>query len=328
MDGAGPDKLKLLGAFGMFGESIRVISTRKKLFAQITLAFVLPLCLLFLAHSIISQLALENALKTSDHPRVNYNETEYSAMFGTNDGWAINLGIKVAYFTVVLILSLLAMAAVVYTAACVYASMDVTFKKVLAAVPKVWKRLAVTFFWVFLAYVAFSLVPAGLLACAVLLMIVAQPVGILLAIIVIIPYSVGIFYLAIVMQLASVVSVLEDVYGRRAIRRSRSLLKGKLWSVAGCFLLLFLCFGLVELAFEFLVAVRVVIESMALTVVFGIVLWLVLALHNLVSLVASTVAYFVCKSYHGENTDMFLLADRLKVYHEATKYVQLEQSPV
>ncbi|PKI26178.1 hypothetical protein CRG98_049133, partial [Punica granatum] len=79
----GPERLKFLGACGMFGESFQVISARKKLFAQITLALILPLCVFFLAHSKVTQLVLENNIKTNDHGQlINYDEKngEYEAL--------------------------------------------------------------------------------------------------------------------------------------------------------------------------------------------------------------------------------------------------------
>ncbi|KAF5446866.1 hypothetical protein F2P56_032463 [Juglans regia] len=52
---------------------------------------------------------------------------------------------KTAYFTFLLIFSLLSTSNVVYTIACIYTGLEVTFKKVMSVVPKVWKRLMVTF---------------------------------------------------------------------------------------------------------------------------------------------------------------------------------------
>ncbi|KAK4791512.1 hypothetical protein SAY86_031925 [Trapa natans] len=304
------ERLKLLGAFGMIGESFRVISARKKLFSQITLALILPLSLLLLSHSIVSDLVLDNS---DGHDGS-----------GTKRGLAVNLSVSVAYFTLVFLLSIIAIAEVAYATACVYASKDVTFGKITAATFKIWTRLAVTFLWFFLLYIAFTLVFALFFEFAMLLMKVAKPVGVFLGIVVPIAYLVGVFYITIVMQTASVMSVLEDNYGRPALKKSRGLLKGKLGSVVGYFLLIILCLGLIEFAFGILVATGYIVHSVVVRVVLGIFLWFLLVIPNLVCLVGSTVVYFVCKSHHGERIDMALLEDRLKVYREA-KIVQLGQ---
>ncbi|OWM76371.1 uncharacterized protein LOC116210950 [Punica granatum] len=323
----GPERLKFLGACGMFGESFRVISARKKLFAQITLALILPLCVFFLAHSKVTQLVLENNIKTNDHGQlINYDEKngEYEALSHKKYGWAIILAIKFVYFTIVLILSLFATSAVIYTVACVYNSIDVPFKKVMRVVPRAWMRLIVTFLWLFLLIVVYNLIFVALFCLCFLF---GHVVATVLAVILVIAYFVGIVYLTIVGELAFVVSVLEHVYGRKAMSKSKALLRGKLWSVFFFLLLLGLCFGLVQFGFEFTVAVGVVIKSVALRIVAGVIFWFVLALGTLIGLVALTVIYFVCKSYHHENLDMSIVTDHLQVYSKA-RDVQLERSQV
>ncbi|OWM90750.1 uncharacterized protein LOC116190139 [Punica granatum] len=116
-------------------------------------------------------------------------------------------------------------------------------------VPKVWTRLIITFLLIFVIYFVYTSIFVGLLLLC--LVFVAHLVGIILAVIPIVASIVGIVYLTVVSALACVVSVLEDVYGRKAMSKSKALLKGKLWSVVGCFVLLILSYVLVEYVIYF-----------------------------------------------------------------------------
>ncbi|KAA8538335.1 hypothetical protein F0562_027842 [Nyssa sinensis] len=207
--------------------------------------------------------------------------------------WTYYCLFKFAYFTFLLIFSLLSTSAVVYTIACIYTGREVTFKKVMSVVPKVWKRLMVTFVCAFIALFAYN-VAAVLIIVSWLLTIGDTQGGVWVAFIL---YAVGFVYLTIVWQLASVVSVLEDAGGVKAMTKSKELIKGKMIGVGIlCLLLLFKLF------------------------LFGLVI--------------QTVLYFVCKSYHHENIDKSTLSDHLEVYLLGeyvplkAKDVQLEQFDV
>lgn len=100
------------------------------------------------------------------------------------------------------------------------------------------------------------------------------------------------------------------------MKKSRNLIKGKGWVACGIFMLLNLAFFGIELGFKILV----VKGRMALGfgfgarfgygLLFGVMLMGVI----LLGLVAQTVVYFVCKSYHHESIDKSSLADHLEVY--------------
>ncbi|PKI63094.1 hypothetical protein CRG98_016496 [Punica granatum] len=158
------ERLKFLGVHGMFGESLWVISARKKLFAQITLVLIFSLICIF--------------------------------FFANAEGRA-----------------------------------------------EIWMRLIIPFPWFFIVCFAYNLIFIGLLILCDLLL--ARALVILLTIIVIpvVAYVVGIVFILIVSVLAYVVFVLEDVYGRKAMSKSKAQLKGKLWSIVCCFVLLVLCWS-------------------------------------------------------------------------------------
>ena len=139
--------------------------------------------------------------------------------------------------------------------------------------------------------------------------------------------------MTVVWQLASVVSVLEDLYGFKAMMKSKDLIKGKMWIAVVVFF---------KLNFSLLV-IQVVFTSFVVNgeafgwwvrVGFGILCFLLLFKLFLFGLVIQTVIYFVCKSYHHENIDKSSLSDHLEDYLLAeyvplkAKDVQLEQFDV
>ncbi|KAL3721444.1 hypothetical protein ACJRO7_033873 [Eucalyptus globulus] len=174
--------------------------------------------------------------------------------------WLFRLG----YFIIVFIFSLLLTTAVVYTVACVYAAKQITFKKIMSVVPRVWKRLMVTSFWSFALFFVYNVVAVGLLI--VWLVVVRQfsvgpALGIAKAVILLILYVIGIVYMTVFWQLASVISVLEYAYGRKAMAKSKRLVKGKMGLSVWCFLGVLVWSVLVQALSESLVVLGFQLES-------------------------------------------------------------------
>ncbi|KAJ6391774.1 hypothetical protein OIU77_025687 [Salix suchowensis] len=165
------EEMQFLGVFGIFQEAYKIIFSCRKIFRQITLALILPLQFIVLA-----QIEVTNVL----FGKIINNEVE---LLGTEAGtkrynqlsdhisseFAYLCLFKVAYSILCVVFSLLSTAAVVYTIASIYAGREVSFKKVMSAVPKVWKRLMVTFLSIFvalLAYVAVAILVSSLVFMA------------------------------------------------------------------------------------------------------------------------------------------------------------------
>ncbi|OWM67448.1 hypothetical protein CDL15_Pgr028311 [Punica granatum] len=195
--------------------------------------------------------------------------------------WTMPLLFNAALFTFFLILSFLSTSVVVYIIACVYTGWEVTFQKVLSVVPRVWRRLMVMFMLILLA------------------------VGVL--------YLVGLVNMSIIWQLASVVSVLKEEYGFRAMAKSNDLIKGKIGLLIVTFLMLTFLLGFVQVLFKKLVVHGDSFGILA-KVGFGIICLTLLSGLFLFGLTIQTVVYFVCKSYHHENIDKSALSDHLEVY--------------
>ncbi|KAG6592157.1 hypothetical protein SDJN03_14503, partial [Cucurbita argyrosperma subsp. sororia] len=164
---------------------------------------------------------------------------------------------QIAYLVIFIVLSLLSTSAVVYTVASIYTGRDVTYKPVMSVVPKVWKRLLLTFLCVFISFIGYSI--ASVLAISFLFFLIILIFGsvgagvIILLYIIQIIYLAGAFYLTAIWQLSNVVSVLEDSYGFKAMSKSYSLVKGKLGISIVIILILSFPLGTVRFVFGNLV---------------------------------------------------------------------------
>ncbi|OMO56200.1 hypothetical protein COLO4_35751 [Corchorus olitorius] len=328
------EELQSLGFFGILKESSKIIFSWRKIFSQITLAFILPLSFIFLAHIQISQFIFVDILRDQNALQ-NSAGTPYSDKLSgaVSSKWVAFWLFKAAYFIVFLVLALLSTAAVVYTVACIYTGKEISFKKVMSVVPRVWKRLIVTFLWSFAIVLVYNFVAVFCLLLPVLIIYLGfSNVGVAIFVVLFLLYLAGLIYIAVVWQLAGVVSVLEDVYGIQAMKKSKALIKGKMGVALALFLLLILCFGVIQTLFQFEVAFFWSL-SVGMRILIGILCLLLLFNAILFGLVAKTVLYFVCKSHHHENIDKSILADHLEVYVGEylplkSKDVQLEQSHV
>lgn len=306
--------LQFLGFFGIFTESFNIVFSWRKIFSKITLTLILPLSLVFLAHIQVTELLFFKILKNEDSlnsiPKNSPKYTKLSDIITSE--WISFWLFKAAYFTFFLVLALLSTAAVVYTVACVYTGKEITFRKVISVVPKVWRRLMVTFVWNFVIVLVYNVV-FGVLILLWAAIFGFGGVGVLFFAGVSVSYVLGFVYISVVWHLASVVSVLEDVYGIQAMLKSKELIKGKM--VLSC--AVFLTFTVLFLGSQLVFQTLVVLGSSkynGLRIVLGILCFLLLFKVFLFGLVAQTIIYFVCKSYHHQNIDKSSLSDHLEVY--------------
>ncbi|KAF8011856.1 hypothetical protein BT93_I0095 [Corymbia citriodora subsp. variegata] len=295
-------ELQFLRFLGVYRETSKIILKWRRIFAQITLALILPLCIVFLAHSAVSQL-LFFEIAYNDLDRGNTMLKKEWVAF-----WLLQLGC----FIFVLIFSLLSTSAVVYTVACIYVAKQITFKNIMSVVPRVWKRLMVTFLWSFAAFVAFVGMAGRLLVKWVVIVEtrVGLGIGIAMLVILLILFTVGLVCMTMIWQLASVISVLEDVYGKKAIAKSGELIEGKMGLSVWCFLGVLVWFTLVQALFECFVVFG--FYGIGIKIGVGLICLFLLLMVVLFYLVVQTVIYFVCKSYHHENIDESL-SDHLEV---------------
>nr|XP_017233666.1 PREDICTED: uncharacterized protein LOC108207746 [Daucus carota subsp. sativus] len=326
------EEIQFLGFLGIFKEAFSVTSSHRKIFSQITLTIILPLSLFYLAQIEISEILFGQIIR-SEYDLDHTDQMETQKYSKTSDVLSSELLafwlFKIAYFIFALVFSLLSTSAVVYTIACIYTAKEVTYKKVMKVVPKVWKRLMVTFLWNFIIVFA-SIIVLLLVAALWAVTLGTSVVGITVGIIVLLVYVSGILYIGFMWHLAGIISVLEDVYGIQALFKSKDLIKGNTGLCAAIFIINKLCFIGIYLGFR----ASVVGGESVLGKISHACLWsLLLSMLIHFALVIQTIIYLICKSYHRESIDKLSLADHLEVYSGDYvplnfKDVQLEYSKV
>ncbi|KAE8708520.1 putative Esterase D [Hibiscus syriacus] len=220
---------------------------------------------------------------------------------------------------------LLSTAAVVFTVASLYTSKAVSFSSTISAIPKVFKRLFITFGWIALLMFVYNGLMIAFLFMFFIVVNTQNVVLSFLAFMVILVLFLGVHvYIMALWHLASVVSVLEPIYGLVAMKKSYELLKGRV--NMACILV-----------FGYLAICAVISGTFGTVVVHGGerygIFWRilvggflvgVLVIVNLVGLLVQSVFYYVCKSYHHQGIDKSALHDHLGGY--LGEYVPLKSS--
>ncbi|KAI3897415.1 hypothetical protein MKX03_025433 [Papaver bracteatum] len=115
-----------------------------------------------------------------------------------------------------------------------------------------------------------------------------------------IPYYAGLLYMTLVWSTATVMSVLEKDYGRKAMIKSIKLIWGKtLVSYAVCLVLAIAISGIVYTFDQFVVNGK--LSSLTGRIFLGIACYLLMIVLLHFSLVIQAIIYFLCKSYHNED---------------------------
>lgn len=289
------EEMKFLGVIGMLREGHKIMAPNRKLLNEITLAFILPLSIIYLAEIDISTL-------------LHFGMT--LGVAGNPNTWVSYILFKLAYYTLLVIFSLLSTSAVVYSIACIYANRNISFNKLIPVVPKVWKRLIITFILTYgLAFIYIFIVVLTL----TLSLSIGGTTSLLIFFVLLFVYIIGFVYLTIVWQLASVITVLEDSTGVMAIKKSYNLIKGKFWVALAIFLQLNVLVGVIELVYYVYVVNqnlwyiwnRVLVRIVCLVLLVPIFLY---------GLVLQTIIYFVCKSHHNETIDKPAMSNHLGAY--------------
>ncbi|KAK1406879.1 hypothetical protein QVD17_38488 [Tagetes erecta] len=302
------EDMKLIGFFGIFNNSIKTIFSRKKLFTQITLSFILPLTLIFFLHTTISRHFFRRIINTTSP--YNSNDSGHSKPLD----WLYYALFTFTYFIFLTIFSILSTASVVFTVASIYTSRDVTFHNVVKIIPKIWKRLLITFVFIYLAQFIYDAIVSIVLAICDAIFGNSY-LTILIMLIFLIIFILGFLYLTVVCQLASVVTVLENVNGFKAITKGKVLLNGK--KAVGMGIAFILCAILVAIFVvyaQFVVLGDDVNLLMIWRVLIGVLCVVLVMVMFLLVIVSQTVLYLVCKSYHREAIDKLSLSTFLGAY--------------
>lgn len=308
------EELQFLSITDILRESISIPKQSPKTFYLITLTLIFPLSFAILAHSLFTHPILSqlDAYPSPDPAQARHE-------------WTVLLTFQFCYLIFLFAFSLLSTAAVVFTVASLYTSKPVSFSSTISAIPKVFKRLFITFLWVSLLMLAYN---AVFLAFLVVLVIAIDLQDVILAVfslvVIFVLFLVVHVYITALWHLASVVSVLEPIYGFAAMKKSYELLKGRTRMAS------VLVFGYLALCLVIGGVFGTVVvhggdgHGVFTRIVVGGFLVGVLVIVNLVGLLVQSVFYYVCKSYHHQGIDKVALHDHLGGY--LGEYVPLKSS--
>ncbi|KAK1411124.1 hypothetical protein QVD17_37668 [Tagetes erecta] len=303
------EEMQNLGFFGIYKETIKTIFSHKKIFTRISITFIFPLSFFLLTHFVVED-TLDSTLNHDDQDKP-YNNSKVENLYlyrKLSNPRIVYWVFIIIYMTLIFLFSILSTATVVYTVANVYSGYNVTFKKVLKFVPKVWRRLAITFLFIYFGFFIYNGI-IGLLfyiwASTTRNETTNTNYTIAIFYILVAIYCAGFINLTAHWQLASVVAVLEISCPRGPMRKCVTLIKRKRLLSWFVFFVLYCAFaGILIVFFVFMY------DGM-LGVIMTLVCVFLLMILFLVGYVAQTMLYLVCKSYHGEPIDKMELSRQL-----------------
>ncbi|KAJ4976224.1 hypothetical protein NE237_001330 [Protea cynaroides] len=308
-----PEQLQDLTLTEILKESVSIPKSSPRTFSLITVTLIFPLSFAILAHSLFT------------HPILKQIESQSPSNPNLPQEWSRLLIFQFCYLIFLFAFSLLSTAAVVFTAASLYTSKPVSFNSTISAIPGVFKRLLITFLWVSLLMIVYDI--AFILSLVVLIVAIDTNSLLLFLFSLIAVFTLFLVvhvYITALWHLASVVSVLEPIYGIAAMRKSKELLKGKTQMAAVLvFGYLSIC-GAIGGVFGSLVVHGGEDYGVFVRIVTGGFLVNVLVIVNLIGLLVQSVFYYVCKSYHHQGIDKSALFDHLGGY--LGEYVPLKSS--
>ncbi|KAJ4715341.1 Polyadenylate-binding protein 1-B-binding protein [Melia azedarach] len=302
-------ELGILGFFGILKQSFKIIFYHKKLFTQFSLAFLIPITIIFQVKMFTAVLFSFNMFKNRAEPEditvfviPQYSSLNFNLMasFKWTVYWFLS---EIGYLILLLIFSILSTISIAHTIGSIYTSREVNFSKATALIPTIWKRVLITFLLIFAITSVYDYLLGPVLGLILRLLffkkftVVKLVVGIILTIL----YIAVFVYITIIWRLASVISVMEsNTSGMKAIIKSRNLIKGKMAAAVGLFIVVLTFSAGVDTLFMLLVVYGPIIP---LRIGIGILSFILKLLTILLLYVVQTVIYFVCKSYHNEDIE-------------------------
>jgi hypothetical protein len=313
-----PEVMHSLGIGGIYKEAFKILRTYTRLLMSLAFTLVLPLGIVIFSHYLISDRLEEKIFRNENLVSQEEGTPAAADTEKVLDKEVVGLGIlTLLYVIFVLAFSLLSTSAIVYSVASIYTGKGLSYFKVISVVPKVWKRLVITFLWAQLVILCYNISFAILFF---LFLLLQKTIGVTMLPI-LIPLAVAFYmilvYLNLLWHLASVISVLEDSTGLHALRKSYHLMQGK--NLIGfCLFLIYIACTVTILSFFQIGVVSPThhLDGVAGRVILGFSLLVLWTGVTLVGILAQTVLYFVCKAYHNESIDRYTLSDHLDGYLE------------
>ncbi|XP_071694299.1 uncharacterized protein [Rutidosis leptorrhynchoides] len=309
------EQMKLMGTHSILLQTLKTIykSNSKRLFIQITLTLIAPLAIIFIAHMNISNRFFttieQNPYQLITDACISY-ESYHNISNATSTGWRNYFIFKTITITTIIVFSTLSTATIVHIVVSMYNNRDLTYQNSMKVIPKVWKRLVVTFLLMFLTFSAYSLLSSVMFFLCHTIFGDKSIVNLVPLIL----YPYGFLNLSIVWQIAGVVSVMESSYGLKSMIKAMDLMKGK--REVALYISLYSYLDLAAVVFSYMLFSLYDVGKLAQVwrVTIGIICWFLIAISFLDIMVTQTVFYMVCKSYHGENVEPLSLSTYLGAY--------------
>ena len=285
----------LFGFMAILGESLKNFLRHGKLMASITLLILSLHSLLFLANTFSIKPLLKDLVTNAAFLQFTTPGTSEFAKLVTavRQDLQVFAGLEWIFIVTTYATSLFCAATTILASGVTHRGIDISIKELLLRVVKSWKRPFITFFYLTLLELGYCFLTWAPLIPLVLIF----PDHVTLsAIIIFIPAAVFLSYLAVVWNLAFVVSVLEEKCGIDALGRAAVLAKG--FKLSGFFLNI--VFGIPSLVV--IPGFRLANSEKSTTIRLSVVLVMLncLWLIRMFELMAFTVFYYECKNNHGE----------------------------
>ncbi|XP_073005636.1 uncharacterized protein [Typha latifolia] len=320
MDLQQEEELENLSLVDILRKSISIPRSSPRTFALITLAFIFPLSFAILAHSLFT------------HPLINHlcSASQSSSASSYASDWSLLFLYQFVYLLFLFTFSLLSTAAVVFTAASLYAAKHVSFSSTISAIPTVFARLFHTFLWVYLVMFVYNAVySVCIFAIIISTSFPDSAASVFLFSVVTLAFLAAHMYISALWHLASVISVMEPFCGLAAMAKSRGLLRRRTHIAITVVIAYSGIWWLIGDLFRTTVVMAPYEEGSIWVgpvgkVVIGVALVAMLVAVNLVGLLFQSVFYYVCKSFHHQKIDKTALHDHLGGY--LGEYVPLKSS--
>ncbi|XP_023903704.1 uncharacterized protein LOC112015528 [Quercus suber] len=283
------------GFMAILGESLKNFLKHGKLMASITSLILSIHSLLFLANTFSIKPLLKDLITNAAFLQLTTPGTSQFAKLVTavRQDLQVFAGLEWIFIVTTYVTSIFCAATTILASGVTHRGIDISIKELLLRVVKSWKRPFITFFYLTLFELGYCFLTWATLIPLVLIF----PDHVTLsAIIIFIPAVVFLCYLAVVWNLALVVSVLEEKCGIDALGRAGVLVKG--FKLSGVFLNI--VFGIPSLVV--IPGFRLANSEKSTTIRLSVVLVMLncLWLIKMFEFMAFTVFYYECKNNQGE----------------------------
>ncbi|KAF7153633.1 hypothetical protein RHSIM_Rhsim01G0010300 [Rhododendron simsii] len=293
---------EILGFLGILRECMKVISKNGKLIATITTITIFLNSLLFFTEFYSSKPRISNLLTEETLlSLLNSNFTDIVDSFKhIKKDVQIAIGFEFLYFLLCEAVNLFSLVIVILGSAVAYSNRNMSFGDFLSRIPKSCLRTLVTMFH-FRLYTAGNIGLLWVLRLSVTILRINHLLVLITMIIFIIFSCIFYTYVAVIWEMALVISVIEkSCYGLGAFGKAEGLVKGKRLHGFTLSLLLIIVLEIFNMSFK----VRQSQQSVSTQIIRGFFATAFVCLVATVYVMSYTVLYFQCKELHGEDVEL------------------------